>query len=124
MVNRVVDPQVFVEEWIAAWNRRDIESVVSHFVLDVRFTSPVAALRIGNPMVEGRAALTSYWLGTKSYKTFVFTLDFVVWDSKTSTLVIVYDRDVDGRHSRATEILHFDADGLIDVGEAMYGVTD
>jgi ketosteroid isomerase-like protein len=32
----------FAREWEAAWNRRDVEAVLSHFHEDVVFTSPVA----------------------------------------------------------------------------------
>ena len=124
MLKRLINPQMFAQEWIAAWNRRDIEFIVSHFTNDARFTSPLAVERTGRPLIVGHESLKSYWSGSKSYKTFVFTLGSMVWDPSSSTLVIVYSKNIDGRHSRAAEILHFDANGLIDVGEAMYGITD
>lgn len=37
------DPRVFAEDWLAAWNRHDVDAVLAHFHDDVVFTSPVAA---------------------------------------------------------------------------------
>jgi hypothetical protein len=37
-------------------------------------------------------------------------------------MVIVYTRDIDGRHERACEFFRFDDHGRVIAGEAMYGV--
>jgi hypothetical protein len=47
----------------------------------------------------------------------------VVWDPETSELSIVYDREIDGKHERASEILQFDGPGRVIRGEVFYGVS-
>src|SRR5947208_1960250 len=37
------EPQGFAARWIAAWNARDVDSVLSDYADDVVFTSPTAA---------------------------------------------------------------------------------
>ena len=57
------EPDGFAEEWAAAWNRRDVEAVLTHFHDDVVFTSPVAAEIVPESagVVHGKAALREYW---------------------------------------------------------------
>ena len=49
----------FVEDWLAAWNRHDVEAVLAHFVEDVTFTSPVAARIVpgSEGVIRGKTAL-------------------------------------------------------------------
>ena len=57
------EPTGFANEWIANWNSRDVEAVLSHYADDVVFTSPTA-LRIvpaSGGTVQGKDALRSYW---------------------------------------------------------------
>ncbi|PNH10486.1 hypothetical protein TSOC_002764 [Tetrabaena socialis] len=58
------------EEWIAAWNERDLERIMSHYAEDVRFESPrVAAAfkstggQVGSPdgVLLGAASLRPYF---------------------------------------------------------------
>ncbi|MCF6385855.1 nuclear transport factor 2 family protein [Mycobacterium sp. MBM] len=53
----------FAQEWVAAWNRHDVEAVLAHFHEDVVFTSPVAARVIpaSGGLIRGKAALRDYW---------------------------------------------------------------
>jgi ketosteroid isomerase-like protein len=57
------DPGIFTEDWLAAWNRHDIDAVLTHFHHDVVFTSPVAARLVPDTrgIVRGKAALREYW---------------------------------------------------------------
>jgi ketosteroid isomerase-like protein len=57
------DARAFAEDWIAAWNARDLDRILSHYTPDVTFLSPLAHKRVGNGRVEGLAALRSYWSG-------------------------------------------------------------
>lgn len=117
------DPEAFANAWIDAWNRRDVDELVSHFTDDVRFVSPVAALRTGNSVVNGREALRTYWTGVHKYKKFIFTFEFLAWDPTRLVLVIVYRREVDDRLDRAVEIFRFGPNGLVYSGEALYGAN-
>lgn len=118
----IIDPEAFAGAWIDAWNQRDIDLLVSHYTLDVRFVSPVAAERTGSSVVNGREALRTYWSGANQYKKFVFTFESLIWDPERLVLAIIYCREVDNRRDRAVEIFHFRSDGLVDSGEALYGV--
>lgn len=48
-------------EAFAAWNARDIETVLSHYDQNATFVSPRAALVTGQGTVAGRDALRTYW---------------------------------------------------------------
>ena len=39
----------FAREWVQAWNRRDLESLLACFAEDVEFRSPLAAKLLGEP---------------------------------------------------------------------------
>jgi hypothetical protein len=112
----------FVEAWIGAWNRRDIEAVLAHFADGVTFTSPVAAAITGSATVRGKAAIRAYWQAALVRSTkLVFTLDRAIWDPEHRGLAIVYERDADGARSRVCEILAFDESGMVGRGEVMRG---
>ena len=114
----------FADQWAAAWNRRDLEAVLGHFAEDVVFSSPKALAVLGVPSVRGRAALRAYWQRALAAVTSLrFSVDRVIWDPASAELSIVYDRDVDGHRDRASEILRFDASGLVVAGEVHYGVA-
>ena len=51
----------FAEGWIAAWNRRDVDSVLGHFADDAEFISPLAQKYSGSSSLIGKAALAPYW---------------------------------------------------------------
>ena len=57
------EPGAFADEWVKAWNRRDVDAVLAHFHDDVVFTSPVAAqvMPDSDGVVRGKAALREYW---------------------------------------------------------------
>ena len=51
------------EHWIAAWNRRDLEGILSHYAEDVRFCSPTVITRYGEPSgtLHGKAQLRAHF---------------------------------------------------------------
>ncbi len=57
------EPDDFAAEWVAAWNRHDVDAVLEHFHDDVVFTSPIAAELVpgSTGVVNGKAALREYW---------------------------------------------------------------
>lgn len=113
----------FAEEWVAAWNRKDVEAVLSHFTNDARFTSPRAAALMGTPTVTGKEALRVYWnTAAQRVQRIHFTLDYALWDEERRELCVVYLADLDGRRNRACELMRFDADDRQVEGEALYGV--
>jgi len=114
----------YARRWTEAWNSRDLEAVLEHFEDDVTFSSPKALEAVGAPTVRGKAALRKYW-GTalQPVKSLRFTLLRVLWDPDGSELAIIYDRQVNDRHDRASEVLHFGPSGRVVRGEVFYGVV-
>lgn len=53
----------FAEQWLEAWNARDLDAVLAHFHEDVLFTSPLAAQLdpASAGVVKGKTALRAYW---------------------------------------------------------------
>ena len=118
------DAHAFAREWIASWNARDVESVLSHYDDTARFTSPKAAVRVGSATVTGKDALRAYWLAAIALIDAIhFELDHALWDPDRRELVVVYDADINGQRNRACELMQFGASGQILWGEAMYGAA-
>lgn len=114
----------FAENWINAWNRKDVSAVLEHFAEDATFTSPKAATFVGNPVLKGKNALSQYWqLAARKIERIEFTLDHIVWDSASDELVVFYEANLNGVRSRACETMKFDRSGRQVSGEAMYGAS-
>ena len=111
------------EEWIAAWNRRDLPRVLADFADEARFVSPTAAAVVGHPVVEGKAALERYWRAAlERRQSLQFRLDYALCDELRNEMVVVYDRTIDGASwERACEFMRFDAADRQIAGEALYG---
>lgn len=115
------DAETTAREWIAAWNARDIETVLRKFADDVTFYSPKAADIVGTGTVTGKAALRAYW--TKALERIGdlrFELDHVGFDAERQELFIVYLATLGGRRTRACERLRFGPAGVVDA-EGLYG---
>jgi hypothetical protein len=53
----------FAEEWIAAWNSRDLPRVLSHYDDDFEMASPRIVEIAGEPsgVLHGKTAVGAYW---------------------------------------------------------------
>ena len=112
----------FAENWIAAWNRRDIEAVLAHFAEDARFSSPIAQKMTGRAVLRGKQEIRNYWQsGLERLSTLQFRLDHAAWDASKRELNVVYEANLNGDRKRACEIMRFDALGKQIHGEALYG---
>lgn len=51
------------EDWVSAWNRRDIEAVLTHYAENVTLQSPLALQRFGlsDGRVSGKEAVRAYF---------------------------------------------------------------
>lgn len=109
------EPGPFAVAWVEAWNRRDLEGVLTRYADDVLFTSPNAARVVPDSggVVRGKAALRDYWsralAGNPGLR---FELLGVY--AGIDTVVISY-RDQHG--TLVAEVLTF-RDGLVAVGHA------
>ncbi len=115
--------EAFAHDWVATWNKRDIDGVVSHYAPDAIFISPVAETRTGSPRVTGPEALRAYWAPALAYREFIFEFERIAWDELALELVLTYRRRTDGKPARAVEFFRFRPDGLVIYGEAMYGAS-
>lgn len=116
--------QAFAGRWVEEWNRKDVEAVLTHFADDVVFTSPTAAATIGTATVQGKEALRAYWLAAIGrIERLHFVLDHAIWDPAGAELEIVYTATINDRTNRAVELLHLNAAGLADRGEALDGAV-
>lgn len=112
-----VDAVEFSRTWEEAWNRRDIEAVLTHFAEDAVFTSPVAQ-RVGfaqDGVVRGKDALRRYWLAAlENNSNLKFRVTAVY--RGIDTIVIAF-RNQEGLDR--TEVLRF-ADGLVIEGHGTF----
>ena len=53
----------FAVAWIAAWNSRDLEGVLSHYTDDFQLSSPLIATIAGEPtgVLSGKESVRRYW---------------------------------------------------------------
>jgi|SRR6185436_1235991 len=58
-----VTSDAFARDWVQAWNRRDLESLLAYYADDVEFRSPLAARLLGDPSgtVRGKQNLREYF---------------------------------------------------------------
>jgi ketosteroid isomerase-like protein len=105
----------FADQWIEAWNARDVEGVLAHYADDVVFTSQVASRVVpeSGGVIRGKEALRQYWnLALQSNKDLHF--DLVAVYVGVNTLVLTY-RNESG--ASVNEVMTFEH-GLITVGHA------
>ncbi|MFF7993352.1 nuclear transport factor 2 family protein [Kitasatospora xanthocidica] len=110
--------QRFAGEWVAAWNARDLEGVLTHYTDDVVFSSPRVVTVLGEPSgeVRGKGALRAYWSKALALLPDLrFTLESV--RVSVDTIVIDYRNE---RGVAVSEALTF-RDGLVHRGFGAYG---
>jgi steroid delta-isomerase len=118
------DAMAFAADWIDAWNRRDVDAVLKHYVDDALFVTPKGEIFAGTPVLKGKAELSDYWRrASAQIKQLRFKLDHAAWDDATHELVVFYESSLDGRTTRACELMKFDRSGRQVSGEALYGAA-
>jgi ketosteroid isomerase-like protein len=111
------DPVAFAATWVSAWNRRDVEAVLTHFAEDVVFTSPTAARVVpeSGGIVRGKGALRAYWLrALEGNPDLHFTLIGVY--AGVETIVLHYRNQLG---QLVSEVMTF-RDGLVVAGHATH----
>lgn len=109
--------RAFASDWIDAWNRRDLDSVLAHYTDDFEFSSPVIIEVAGEPSgtLRGKPAIREYW--TKALARLPdlhFDLDEVLTGIDTITLLYR------GPRGASAETFHFDRDRKVDRALACY----
>lgn len=113
--------QQFAEQWIANWNKHDLEAILHHFAESALFISPRAQAVTGQARIQGRRALREYWSqALAAVPDLKFDLESATCDEAGQTLVVHYIARLGGRSLRACEMMRFE-NGRQIYGEAYYG---
>ena len=108
-------------DWISAWNRKDIEKVLAGFSEDAIFCSPMAARLASAGVLNGKNAIRSYWRAAVAELSHIhFRPLAMICDETAQAMVIHYEAELDEVTLRACEIFDF-ADGCKIAAEALYG---
>ena len=105
------DTAAFTRDWIAAWNSRELDAIISHYSDNILLTSPVAAKLLNDPSgtVRGKAALRNYFQrGLEAYPNLHFELLDVM--SGLSSVVLVY---LNQKGTKTAEFMEFDESGKV-----------
>jgi ketosteroid isomerase-like protein len=114
----VADPSSFAREWIDAWNRRDVEAVLTMYAEDVFFTSPTARRVVPDSggVITGKRALREYW-GRALAVNHDLHFELVAVYAGVRTIIINYQNQVGGL---VCEMVRLGGDGLIAEGHATH----
>ena len=115
----MIEPNDFATAWIAAWNARDLDAILSHYADGIVFLSPYAERVIGTGRVVGIDALKSYWRrGLDANPDLQFDFESVL--AGNEALTILYRNH---RQQRVAETVEFDASGKVIRSTACYGAS-
>ena len=106
-----IDANEFARDWVAAWNSRDLDRILSHYGSDVELTSPAVIRVLGEASgtVHGEAAVRAYFRkGLEHFPALQFTLIEVM--QGVSSVVLYYENQ---QGTRTGEFMEFDADGKV-----------
>jgi len=101
----------FAQNWVQAWNSRDLDAILSHYGSEVVLTSPAAAKLMNDDSgtVAGKQALRGYFQrGLEAYPNIAFELLDVMWG--VSSVVLCF---VNQKGTKTAEFMEFDADRKI-----------
>jgi predicted ester cyclase len=97
--------------WVAAWNAHDLDSIMAHYDDAIELTSPVAAklLGVSGGKVVGKANLRAYFQrGLEAFPDLRFHLEEVLWGVNS---VVLYYKNHKGTQS--AEFMEFSASGKV-----------
>lgn len=106
------------ERWIAAWNTRELSSILALYTEDFSMSSPYIAHLMNEPSgtLSGRAAVGAYWArALEKYPDLHFDLSAV--HTGANSVVVVYRSN---RSGEAAEIFFLSSEGLIASAAAHY----
>lgn len=113
----------FARDWIAAWNRGDLERILAHYRDDFEMRSPLIAQRGFSPdgVLRGKDAVRPYWsAGLAAAKP---PLRFELADAYAGVnTVAIHYRSAGRRY--VVEVLELDDDRRAIRGSACHGAED
>jgi predicted ester cyclase len=105
------DAWKLANDWVAAWNAHDLDSIMTHYDDAVELTSPVAAQLMGTSdgKVAGKDSLRAYFQrGLEAYPELHFHLEDVLWGIHS---VVLYYTNQKG--TRSGEFMELSASGKV-----------
>jgi len=110
----------FAEEWIAAWNNRDMEAILSHYDENFEFASPLIIKVVGEASgrLKGKAAIRAYWTKALSQRPNLHFELLTLFAGVNS--VVLHYQNQEGRCS--AEAFEFGAGGKVIRSFANYAV--
>lgn len=118
------DALKFAAGWIEAWNRGDIERVLTAFDDAVEFASPRAFVTVGVATVHGKQELRAYWqTALARIRSLRFVLDRALWDPESRELATIYVSDVNGDQKWVSENFRFGLNGKVSAVDVFHGVA-
>jgi predicted ester cyclase len=90
---------ILANEWVAAWNKHDLDLIMAHYDEAAELTSPVAAQLLGSAdgKVVGRGNLRAYFQrGLELYPELHFHIEDVLWGVDS---VVVYYKNQTETHT-------------------------
>lgn len=105
------------EDWVAAWNTRDLDRVMAHYSEDVRLCSPLVVKRLGRAdgWITGKAELRAYFATGMGNPDLRFELKDVHVGVACAAIVYGRENSID-----VVDCVEFDANGLINRVLACY----
>jgi hypothetical protein len=99
----------FAESWCDAWNRRDVEAILSHYAEDAALNSPLVAQRFGvaDGWIRGKARLReNFTIGLRT-QGMHFSLETVLFGQQS--FCVLYRRETG---TLVSDLFEIDAEGL------------
>jgi hypothetical protein len=114
----MIDTDRFAQEWVAAWNARDLDAVLAHYREDFEMSSPFIAQIAGvaSGVLKGKPAIRAYWSAALARMP-ALHFDLIATMAGVNSAVIHY-RGPGGR--LCAEVFAFDPDGLVHRAAAHY----
>jgi len=108
----------FAEHWVEAWNKHDLDEVLSHYTSDFEMTSPMIQklLATGTGTLKGKQAVGDYWRAAIQ-KLPDLRFSVIAVTSGVNTVSIYYD-SVMGK--KAIETFFFNSEGKVFKALATY----
>lgn len=118
------EAEVFAAEWAVAFNKLNVEKILTHYDTNALFISPRAASVAGDSVVRGKQALREYWSKALSrVESLHFVIDRILWDDAARELAIVYIAEINQKKQRVSENFTFGSDGLFVQTEVFHGTV-
>lgn len=114
----------FADDWIAAWNRHDLDHILSHYSDDFEMASPLIVRAANEPSgkLRGKMAVGAYWARALTPRTLTLMPDLHF--KLVSTLVGVDSITLYYRSNKgmAAELSQFGPDGKVLRAAAHYAL--